>query len=157
METPRRSRFAGRASTFVSLAGLAAVLLFTIGLRTVPAAGQDPPPPTAKDGVYTKAQAEAGKALFDKTCSTCHAFKPWEKSDQHPDLAGEAFLERWNGKSIKELTTLIFSTMPNDGSMFLDEKQSLDLTAYILMQNGFPAGEQPLAADEAAGRTRIVK
>lgn len=118
---------------------------------------QDPPQRTAKDGVYTAAQATAGKTLFDSTCANCHAFKPWEKSELNPDLAGTAFLDRWNGKSVKELASLIFQTMPNDGSAFLDEKQSIELTAYILQQNSFPAGEQALASDDLAARTTIVK
>lgn len=140
----------------VMVAASAAILFLGIGV-TAGAAGQDPPQRTAKDGVYTAAQATAGKTLFDSTCANCHQFKPWEKSDLNPDLAGTAFLERWNGKSVRDLSSLIFQTMPNDGSAFLDEKQSVDLTAYILQQNGFPAGEQALAADALAARTTIVK
>lgn len=140
----------------IVVAASAAILLCSFGLTTG-AAVQDPPQRTVKDGVYTAAQATTGKALFESTCANCHQFKPWEKSDLNPDLAGTAFLERWNGKSVRDLSSLIFQTMPNDGSAFLDEKQSVELAAYILQQNGFPAGEQALASDDLAGRTLIVK
>ena len=149
---------ARRGPNFVGIVpASAAVLFLSIGLVAATGPGQDPPARTTKDGVYTRAQADAGKATFDQVCAKCHAFKPWEKSELNPDLAGEAFLDRWDGKSVKELTSLIFATMPNDGSAFLDEKQSLELTAYILQQNGFPPGEQALAADALAARTTIVK
>lgn len=112
---------------------------------------------SAKDGVFTKAQAEIGKASFDKTCAQCHAFQPSSKSDLYPDLAGDAFLTTWNGRAVRDLITLIFTTMPNDASAFLTEEQSADLTAYILMQNGFPAGEQTLKADASSDGIIIVK
>jgi mono/diheme cytochrome c family protein len=136
--------------------GAAGLLLCTAGLVAARDTAQQAPR-TVKDGVYTKAQADAGKATFDEVCASCHAFTPGDEAPANPDLAGEAFLDRWNGRTVKELTTLIFSTMPSDGSAFLDEKQSVELTAYILQRNGFPVGQQPLAADDAAGRTTIVK
>jgi mono/diheme cytochrome c family protein len=139
----------------VRLVVIAAVVL--AGATGVAAGQNTPPKRSARDGVYTKAQADAGKAMFEKTCATCHAFKPWEKSSQNPDLAGDAFLTRWNGRSARELITLIVTTMPNDGSAFLDEKQSVELAAYILQQNGFPPGEQPLPADASADAIAIVK
>jgi len=112
---------------------------------------------TTKDGVYASAQADRGQATFEKLCSKCHGFAPWEKSDLNPDLAGAAFLEKWNGRPVLDVMTIIYTSMPNDGSAFLTEEQTADLTAYILKRNGFPAGEQPLAAGEAARQITIVK
>ena len=112
---------------------------------------------TTKDGVYASAQADRGQAAFETLCSKCHAFAPWEKSGLNPDLAGSAFLEKWNGRPVLDVMTVIYTSMPNDGSAFLTEEQAADLTAYILRQNGFPAGEQPLETGEAARRITIVK
>jgi polar amino acid transport system substrate-binding protein len=129
-------------------------------LASVVSARQDAPAPsrrTTKDGVYTKVQAEAGKADFEKICSKCHAFQPWEKSSLNPDLAGAEFLERWNNRSVLDLMTIIYTQMPNDGSAFLTEAQSADLAAYILQQNGFPVGQDTLKAGPAAGQITIVK
>jgi len=133
----------------------AGLLLCTVG--TVASQDQQPQTtPTARDGVYTKVQADAGKATYDKVCATCHALTPSEEPPASPDLGGAAFLERWNGRTLKELTTLIYTTMPSDGSAFLDESQSIELTAYLLQQNGFPVGQQALT-DAIAARTTIVK
>ena len=112
---------------------------------------------TTKDGVYSKEQADTGSAAFGELCSKCHAFKPWEKSGLNPDLAGAVFLDKWNNRSVLDMMTVIFTSMPNDGSAFLTEQQSADLAAYILQQNGFPVGQQPLKADASAGQITIVK
>ena len=37
------------------------------------------------------------------------------------------------------------TTMPNDGSAFLDDDQTADITAYMLQANGLPAGDAALA------------
>lgn len=129
-----------------------------VGQAADQAAGQNAPAKrSARDGVFTKAQADIGKASFEKTCAQCHAFQPASKSDIYPDLAGDAFLTKWNGRAARDLITLIFTTMPNDGSAFLTEEQSADLAAYILLQNGFPAGELPLKGDASADGITIVK
>jgi mono/diheme cytochrome c family protein len=135
----------------------AAVLLSVTGLVAGPIGQDAAQKRTTKDGVFTKAQADTGKASFEKTCASCHSFQPSSKSDVYPDLAGEAFLTKWNGRSARELITLIFTTMPNDGSAFLTEAQAADLAAYVLQQNGFPVGQQPLKADASADGITIVK
>lgn len=112
---------------------------------------------TTKDGVYTKAQAEAGKVTFDKLCAACHGFKPWAKSEMNPDLAGDVFLANWTGKTVKDLQTLILTTMPNDGSAMLEEPESVELVAYILAQNGFQVGSTPLGPGATAAAITIVK
>src|SRR6187551_3029518 len=88
----------------------AGLLLFT----AVAFAAQDPPKRTTKDGVYTKTQADTGKVTFDKVCANCHGFAPSPKSNMAPDLGGDAFLTKWSGKTVRDLATLILTTMPND-------------------------------------------
>ena len=143
-----------RRVTFIT----AGVLLCAAGLvAQQDAVAQDPQKRTTKDGVFSAAQADTGKASFEKLCASCHAFAPWEKSSLSPDLAGSVFMDKWNTRPVLDLITVIFTSMPNDGSAFLDEQQSADLTAYILQQNGSPAGDATLKADAAAGQTTIVK
>jgi mono/diheme cytochrome c family protein len=139
------------------LFGLAGVLFVTVSGLAADQGRSGSPARTAKDAVYTEAQATAGKALFEKFCASCHGFKPSEKSNLTPDLGGESFLTTWNGRSLKELQTTILTTMPNDGSAVLTEAQTVETVAYILQQNGFPAGAQPLGAGEAAAAITIVK
>lgn len=105
----------------------------------------------ATGGLYSKAQADAAKARFDKICADCHAFDPAaKKRPTDLPLGGEPFLKRWNGRTIDELVTLIVMTMPNDGSAVVNDSEALDLVAYILQQNGFPAGRAPLTRERAS-------
>ena len=101
--------------------------------------------PTTSDGVYTKAQADKAKAQFDKICADCHPFTvAGKKKPKDRPLGEEPFFEEWEGRPVSELVSVIHLTMPNDGSATLSEAEAADLTAYILQQNGYPAGKSPL-------------
>lgn len=106
---------------------------------------------TTNDGVYTKAQADGAKAQFDKICAECHAFTVAAKK-QAADLplGDEPFLKKWEGKAIDELVSVIVLTMPNDGSAVVSDAEALNLMAYVLQQNGMPAGAAPLTKESAS-------
>lgn len=109
------------------------------------------PQKTSVDGVYTKAQADGAKAQFDKICAECHAFTvAAKKKAEDLPLGDEPFLKKWEGKAVDELVSVIVLTMPNDGSAVVSEAEALNLTAYILQQNGMPAGTTPLTKESAA-------
>ena len=112
---------------------------------------------TVKAGIYSKEQAERGKAVYDKICVACHTFKPSEKSKDNPDLGGDAFLNKWDQKTVHELATVIYTTMPNDGSAVITEEQTADVIAFILQQNNFPAGSAAFKWDASARKITIVK
>ena len=112
---------------------------------------------TTKDGVYSKPQAERAKALWTKTCSSCHTLGDLSTSTKGPTLSGDAFLAKWNGKSLFELADGIQKTMPNDFSMELTAAQATDATALILQMNGFPAGDKELAAGVTQKSITIIK
>ncbi|GEM_PF-4408731 len=109
------------------------------------------PQKTSNDGVYSKAQADGAKAQFDKLCAECHAFTvaAKRKAEDLP-LGDEPFFKNWAGKPLAELVSLIVFTMPNDGRAAIDEAEALNLVAYMLQQNGFPAGTTPLTRDTAS-------
>jgi len=106
---------------------------------------------TTNDGVYTKAQAAGAKKQFDKICADCHAFTvaAKKKSEDLP-LGDEPFFENWSGRPLGELVTLIALTMPNDGSATVTEAEAVNLVAYVLQQNDFPAGSKPLTKESAS-------
>lgn len=108
------------------------------------------PQKTTLDGVYSKAQADGAKAQYDKICAECHAFTVAAKK-QAADLplGDEPFLKKWEGKSLDELVSVIVLTMPNDGSAVVSDAEALNLVAYILQQNGMPAGATPLTKETA--------
>jgi mono/diheme cytochrome c family protein len=100
---------------------------------------------TLKDGVFTAAQAEAGQAVYESKCKTCHDMKFYETT-----------LRSWNSQPLVYLWETIMGTMPadNPGSMMFEEYT--DVLAYILSENGFPAGEQPLDHNQGMDAIAIV-
>jgi mono/diheme cytochrome c family protein len=113
---------------------------------------------TTRDKVYSKDQADRGGKAYVALCRSCHDpayFMDGKKPG--PELAGEKFLTKWSGHSLGELHTEILTTMPNDGSAFLDDDQTTDILAYMLQVNGFPDGPAPLKSNTADKDVVIVK
>ena len=94
-------------------------------------------PQSVWDGVYTLAQAKRG-ALKSGLCTSCHG--DGFVGGMAPELAGEPFLARWEGRSVADLFDLIRLTMPDDDPGALPREQYADLIAYILAVNKFPEG-----------------
>jgi len=106
---------------------------------------------TSNDGIYTKAQADGAKAQYAKLCLECHTFTvEAKKKPEDLPLGDEPFFRTWEGKTIDELVSVIVLTMPNDGSAVVNEDEALNLMAYVLQQNGFPAGTAPLSKESAS-------
>lgn len=91
--------------------------------------------------LYTEEQATAGEAIFSKICAECHEKK---------DINGADFRAKWTGRPLFDLYELIRTTMPdsNPGAMSRDEYAAA--LAYILKQNGLPAGSKAVMPDSAA-------
>jgi mono/diheme cytochrome c family protein len=113
---------------------------------------------TARDGVYTKAQAERAAEMFGKVCANCHdPAKVPEGKKPAPPLVGDLFLDTWKDRALGELLMTIQTTMPSDGSVALTPDDVVDLTAYILQANKFPEGKEPLKNDDVGKKILIVK
>jgi mono/diheme cytochrome c family protein len=113
---------------------------------------------TTNDALYTKAQADRAKGLYNKVCVDCHPFTvAAKKKPQDLPLGEDPFFEEWEGRSVRELISIIALTMPNDGSAVISDQEATDLVAYILQQNGFPAGSAPLDKSAAAAIERPKK
>lgn len=61
-----------------------------------------------------------------------------------PALAGKDFLKGWNGRSVAELLEVTTKTMPSDDPGNLSRRQYVDIVAWILNSNEFPAGSKAL-------------
>lgn len=96
-------------------------------------------------GLYTTAQAERGRVLFDEQCQSCHG----ALGDFTPGMAAllgdHTFRSRWTGRPLGELFGLVIETMPQDAPGTLSADETTDLLAYVLSGHRFPAGEMPLA------------
>jgi mono/diheme cytochrome c family protein len=104
-------------------------------------------PVSVRDGIYTTAQAEQGRAIYDTQCVSCHgelsAFVP----EMAALLADHTFRSRWEGRSLGELFSLILEEMPQDAPGTLSVEQTADLIAYLLSGNRLPAGGAALSDD----------
>jgi mono/diheme cytochrome c family protein len=105
-----------------------------------------------KDQVYSDAQATRGKAIYDDQCSNCH-----EGGAMGPSLQGDEFLASWENKSLRSLYDRVLNTMPSDAPGTLQERQVLDLMAYLLRANRFPAGENAIAAADDLNEVKITR
>ena len=92
------------------------------------------------DGVYTAAQAERGSAFYVKECASCHG-EGLAGQDQSPGLIGPDFLATWDGQAVGDLFEQTRKSMPKDNANTFSRQEYLDVVAFMLRANGFPAGK----------------
>lgn len=106
-------------------------------------------------GVFTTAQAERGEDLYEGWCAECHGTRlngapddPDRRSS--PALAGNAFLNKWQGTTVATLFEYMRATMPEGNPGFLPGQDYADILAYMFSENDMPAGDVELAPDTEA-------
>src|SRR3954471_16338866 len=98
---------------------------------------------TVLDGVFTAAQAERGSGVFSEKCATCH-----EGADvDGPPLTGTPFIERWREDTLDGLFDFIRTRMPQTAPGSLPPAAYVDIVAYLLQANDYPAGGRELTPD----------
>jgi len=97
-------------------------------------------------GVYSSAQAERGATVYTEACIACHGQDLGGNSNS-PGLVGMGFMFLWEGRTLGSFFEKIKAEMPTDRPGQLPEQHYLDVVAYILEKNGFPAGNEELPAD----------
>ncbi|PPQ34602.1 c-type cytochrome [Rhodopila globiformis] len=102
----------------------------------------------ADTGYYTTAQATAGQAVFNQICSICHGQHLEGKVG--PALSGQQFLSvsQFQKLTADYLYKFMSKQMPANAPGSLSKTQYLDVLAYILQVNGYPAGPQRLTAND---------
>lgn len=114
------------------LPALAALCIFP-----VLASGQTAPR-TTHSGVYSRAQATRGQQVFLTMCKSCHT------PESH---TSEAFVAKWNGRSLSELFQFISDQMPKNEPGSLSPEEYADVLAYVLRLNRIPPGETDIPAE----------
>lgn len=129
----------GSLALFVAVCAIA----MPAGLRA-----QDPP--RIWQGVFTGAQAQRGKATYDTACIRCHGGDL--AGTTAPALKGDRFMTTYGQETVDRLFLKIRDTMPPNFGTILDDNAKIDIVAYILQTNGYPAGPRDLApiGDELA-------
>jgi alcohol dehydrogenase (cytochrome c) len=98
---------------------------------------------------YTAAQAEQGKALYAKSCASCHG-QTLGGSEFASALNGMTFSRNWGGKSAVELFNYINTKMPPASPGQLGPEAAAQIIAYVLQVNGIRAGQSALPTDTTA-------
>ena len=147
---------------------LAIAIVVSIAACGLAVSGQDAPRPrSVADGVYSAEQARRGREQYRKRCVLCHRADgqgqrarpviPGESLEREgdaeaPAIAGEAFLAKWNGHTVKELFDKLSATMPPGSAALLKPQEHADLLAYLFEMNKLPAGaaDLPATADALA-------
>ena len=95
------------------------------------------PASPASDTRAVAVQIATGKKVFGEVCAACHGMDQGQPSDAHSaSLKGQRFLTSWSGKPARALYGRILSTMPQNDPGSLEAETVLNLTAFILAENG---------------------
>ena len=106
---------------------------------------------SAWDGVYTETQAKRGQTAYGYSCARCHSPQlEGDPSRDVPALSGDQFVGAWSKRTVKDLLELTSKSMPQDEPASLRPQTYVDIVAYVLWTNEFPAGDEELQADVAA-------
>jgi hypothetical protein len=97
------------------------------------------------DGVFTDNQASRGRASYNASCASCHRS---DLTGYEGALKGQRFMDRWREDALESLYSNIKRSMPRNAPGSLETATYLDIVAYILQQNGFPAGVSDLSFDK---------
>ena len=114
-----------------------------------PDAGQ-PVKRTVWDGLYSQAQAVRGKDAYLRACASCH-MEDLGGHEYAGALAGYPFQMKWEDASVAEVFGRI-RTMPIGAAGSLTPPEYLDILAYLLQANGYPAGNDELTVAVAGQR-----
>ena len=123
-------------------------VLVVIGLMSssqVLGEGEAADPVAVSSGVYTEEQADVGEAAFARHCASCHGLSL--EGGFGPTLAP---LDPWqfSGGPLSRPFDIMRREMPFDAPGSLDEEVYLAILAFVLRENGFVSGEDPLVTDE---------
>ena len=134
----------GVALTWASVSGLATGPATPTG-----AAGLQETTSTVLDGVFSAAQARRGRRVYTQNCESCHGAE-LKGGEMAPSVAGSDFIVFWTELPVGSLFERIKVSMPEDGPGRLTDEEYIDVVAYLLEANDYPAGEEDMPADKAA-------
>ena len=130
-------------------------MLVCAALATRPSAQETVARKTVREAVYTEAQADRGKTVYETNCVTCHL--PDLDGSANPDagargapLVGTRFVQDFGESKVNALFNKMKRDMPSGRPGTLTDQEYLDATAYVLQRNRFPAGGAELT-EETAG------
>jgi len=111
-----------------------------VTVLTGAAVAQNSPP-----ALFTADQATQGGPVYQAQCAPCHGSAL--EGVAAPALKGEQFkaMAAAQGLTAQSLLTVVAQTMPQSDPGSLSADQYNQVVAYILQQNGYPAGGDALS------------
>ena len=135
----------------------AAAALSMLLFLALAVSAQDTPAPSIWSGVFTAAQARRGDEAYQASCSGCHGSDLRATDPEAVNLTGPAFRAKWNGKTLADRFETIRDRMPPGSANSLGDKTYMDILAFILEFNKFPAGNQELVPETAKAIVFVQK
>jgi mono/diheme cytochrome c family protein len=108
----------------------------------------------APPALYSAAQATAGAAGYQQNCASCHGADL--KGVVGPALIGQAFAAPAKNATVGSIFTEIAKQMPLGQAGSLSHAEYEGIMAYILKQNGYPAGGKAFVYDKGLTDTTPV-
>ena len=106
-------------------------------------------PLQAQTITFSKQQVDAGQALYKEICQLCHGSTLANAQFATP-LKGEAFQDKWKGKTVGELLTFVYEKMPPDKLKSLTTDQYNNAVAFILSKNGIGTSDTTLDSKQSS-------
>jgi len=121
-------------------------LLVTLDAQTEPA---------IQRGVFSQQQAERGRSGYATHCVECHGSDLGGTTfgDGAPALKRDDFMA---GRNLEDVFAELKRAMPFNAPGTLSDAMYLDVLAYVLRENGYPAGPQDLTADRERLKTIVI-
>jgi mono/diheme cytochrome c family protein len=141
----RSGRDADRAKPGKSPAAALCLIFLLAGMPL--AGGQDASKGLIWKGVFTDTQAKRGEAAYQGNCAACHGKTLQATNPDAPSLTLPSFGLSWHKRTVADLFTLMRTTMPLGAGGSLSDPEYLDILAFILKFNGYPAGERELGPE----------
>jgi cytochrome c len=116
-------------SSFAGLCTLAGMAL-VMAAATSATGAQAQATRSTKDRVYTEAQADRGKQVFNEKCIDCHTAGMWGND--------------WNTKTAADVYDFVFQNMPEQAPGSLTGQQVVDILAFFMKGAELPAGQTEL-------------
>lgn len=133
-------------SVRIALALFCVAFAGSLALASPPSDVQDTK--SARAGVYSAAQAQRGRKIFQSKCASCHPLEFFTDG---------TFLGTWSGQTAHALFTVMRTTMPQESPGALRRQEYADVLAYLLELNKLPAGKVELPATDDALKKVLIE
>ena len=116
------------------------------------AQGREQRPPA-----FTEEQVQRGKSIYQKNCQDCHGSTLDNGEFGGAPLKGSYFRQHWGSGDVSALFGFVNTLMPPDRPGQLTAQSYVDVTAFLLSNNGYAAGNEELTADQDVQRKMTMK